>query len=194
MSGAAATLPFFGGEFLPELHEGHYIVHMALAPGTSLAETIRLGKLVTAQLLRNPHVKSVSQEAGRAENGEDVDGPQSSEFHVELKADGADEDTVQSQIRATVAQIPGADFSIESPLGERMEETLSGATAQFVVDLFGNDLSALDEKAAEVRRVLEKVPGVGGCESYHAAWPAGTGRAPPAGKIIAIRISPDGSA
>ncbi len=49
---AAAALPFFGGEFLPELHEGHYIVHMALAPGTSLAETIRLGKLVTAQLLK----------------------------------------------------------------------------------------------------------------------------------------------
>lgn len=156
---AAATLPFFGGEFLPDLQEGHYIVHMALAPGTSLAESMRLGKLVTAQLLNNPHVKSVSQEAGRAENGEDVDGPQSSEFHAELKPDGADEDEVQSQIRAALAQFPGAVFSIESPLGERMEETLSGAPAQFVIDIFGNDLNALDEKAAQVRQILEKIPG-----------------------------------
>jgi CzcA family heavy metal efflux pump len=158
--GAAATLPFFGGEFLPELHEGHYIIHMALAPGTSLAESIRLGKRVTAQLLQDPHVRSVSQEAGRAENGEDIAGPQSSEFHVELQpVKGGDPDVVESEIRARLMQFPGATFSIESPLGERMEETLSGAGAQFVVDIFGDNLDALDQKAAEVRQVLEKIPG-----------------------------------
>ncbi|MGH7976435.1 MAG: efflux RND transporter permease subunit, partial [Limisphaerales bacterium] len=156
---AAATLPLFGGEFLPDLQQRHYIVHMALAPGTSLAESMRLGKLVTAQLLKNPHVKPISQEAGRAENGQEVDGPQSSEFHVELKPDGADEDEVQSRIRAALAQFPGAVFSIESPLGERMEETLSGASAQFVIDIFGNDLNALDQKAADVQQILAKIPG-----------------------------------
>jgi CzcA family heavy metal efflux pump len=157
--GAAATLPFFGGEFLPELHEGHYIIHMAAAPGTSLAESIRLGKRVTAQLLKDPYVQSVSQEAGRAENGEDIAGPQSSEFHVELQPlKGADPDVVESEIRARLMQFPGATFSIESPLGERMEETLSGAGAQFIIDIFGNHLDALDQKAAEVRQVLEKIP------------------------------------
>jgi Cu/Ag efflux pump CusA len=158
--GAAATLPFFGGDFLPDLNEGHYIVHMAMMPGTSLAESIRLGKRVTAQLLQDPYVRSVSQEVGRAENGEDIDGPQSSEFHVELKPlNGKDPNVVQSEIRVRLRQFPGAAFSIESPLGERMEETLSGVGAQFVIDIFGNDLEALDEKAAEVRQVLEKVPG-----------------------------------
>lgn len=159
-AGAAATLPFFGGDFLPDLNEGHYIVHMAMAPGTSLAESIRLGKRVTAQLLQDPSVRSVSQEVGRAENGEDIDGPQSSEFHVELKPlNGEDPDAVQSEIRSRLKQFPGAAFSIESPLGERMEETLSGAGAQFVVNIFGNNLDTLDQKAAEVRRVLEKIPG-----------------------------------
>ena len=156
---AIATLPFFGGEFLPEWQEGHYIVHMALTPGTSLAESMRLGKLVTAELLKNPQVRSVSQQVGRAEMGEDIAGPQSSEFHVELNPGGAGSDEVQSQIRTALAQFPGATFSIESPLGERMEETLSGATAQFVINLFGNDLNALDEKAAEVQQVLKKVRG-----------------------------------
>ncbi|HEX5398556.1 MAG TPA: efflux RND transporter permease subunit, partial [Verrucomicrobiae bacterium] len=159
-AGAAATLPFFGGDFLPDLNEGHYIVHMAMAPGTSLAESIRLGKRVTAQLLQDPYVRSLSQEVGRAENGEDIDGPQSSEFHVELKPlNGKDPDDVQNEIRSRLKQFPGAAFSIESPLGERMEETLSGATAQFVVDIFGNHLDALDQKAAEVRQLLEQIPG-----------------------------------
>ena len=32
-AGAVAVLPFFGGEFLPEFREGHYILHMAAVPG-----------------------------------------------------------------------------------------------------------------------------------------------------------------
>ncbi|HEV2453405.1 MAG TPA: efflux RND transporter permease subunit, partial [Verrucomicrobiae bacterium] len=70
--GAAATLPFFGGEFLPDLQEGHYVLHMSADPGTSLPESIRLGKIVAARLLKDPYVRSVEQQAGRTENGEDT--------------------------------------------------------------------------------------------------------------------------
>src|SRR5258707_10549063 len=67
---AAATLPFFGGEFLPEFSEGHFIVHMAALPGTSLKESIALGQKVTEELLRNKHIRSVAQQSGRAETGD----------------------------------------------------------------------------------------------------------------------------
>jgi CzcA family heavy metal efflux pump len=158
--GALATLPFFGGEFLPEFHEGHYILHMGAVPGTSLAESIRMGKRVTAELLKNPHIRSVSQEAGRAENGEDPFGPQYSELHLELQPLAGDEaEAVEGEIRATLGRFPGLTFSVESFLAERMEETLSGTTAQFVVDIFGNNLDVLDEKAQAVRQVLSKIPG-----------------------------------
>ncbi|HLZ53359.1 MAG TPA: efflux RND transporter permease subunit [Verrucomicrobiae bacterium] len=159
--GAAATLPFFGGEFMPDLQEGHYVLHMSAVPGTSLAESIRLGKRVTAALLNNAHVRSVEQQAGRAENGEDTFGPQYSELHVDLQPPlrGEDPDVVEGQIRAILGQFPGLTFSVESFLAERMEETLSGTTAEFVVNIFGNDLDALDEKAGEVRQVLSKIPG-----------------------------------
>ena len=159
-SGAVATLPFFGGEFLPDLQEGHYVLHMSAVPGTSLAESIRLGKLVTAALLKNPHVRSVEQQAGRAENGEDTFGPQYSELHADLNPlHGEDPDVVETQIRAILGQFPGLTFTVESFLAERMEETLSGTTAEFVVNIFGNDLGSLDQKAAEVQRVLLKIPG-----------------------------------
>ena len=81
---AAATLPFFGGEFLPEFREGHFIVHMAALPGTSVQESVRLGKQVAAELLKNPHIKSVAQQCGRAENSDDTWGTHYSELHVEL--------------------------------------------------------------------------------------------------------------
>jgi CzcA family heavy metal efflux pump len=158
--GAVAVLPFFGGEFLPEFREGHYILHMAAVPGTSLAESVRLGKLVTVELLKNPHIRSVSQEAGRAENGEDPFGPHYSELHVDLRPlSGEEADTAQAEIRATLARFPGLSFKVMSFLAERMEETISGTTAEFVLDIFGHDLDLLDQKAQEARQLLASTPG-----------------------------------
>jgi len=158
--GAVATLPFFGGEFLPELHECHYVLHMSAVPGTSLAESIRLGKRVTAELLKSPYVRSVEQQAGRAENGEDAFGPQYSELHVDLQPlHGEAAEAAEAEIRAILGRFPGLTFTVESFLAERMEETLSGTTAEFVVNIFGNDLDTLDEKAGQVQRVLQKIPG-----------------------------------
>jgi Cu/Ag efflux pump CusA len=158
--GALATLPFFGGEFLPDFQEGHFVVDMAAVPGTSLAESIRLGKRIAKELLKNPHIRSVSQEAGRTENGEDPFGPQYSEFHVDLSPlNGDDVDAVQTEIRSALSKFPGLTFSVDSFLAERMNDTLSGATADFVINIFGNNLDMLDQKAEEVRQVLGKVPG-----------------------------------
>ena len=157
---AVATIPFFGGEFLPEFREGHYILHMVTVPGTSLAESTRLGKLVTAELLRNSHVRSVSQEIGRAENGEDTFGPHYSELHVDLKPMAGEEaETAEKEIRDILAKFPGASFTVMSFLAERMEETISGTTAQFVINIFGNNLDLLDQKAAQVRQALATISG-----------------------------------
>lgn len=158
--GAVGTLPFFGGQFLPEFREGHYILHMVTVPGTSLAESLRLGKLVTVELLKNPHIRSVSQEAGRAENGEDPFGPHYSELHVDLQAlQGEEAEATEAEIRAALAKFPGASFKVMSFLAERMEETISGTTAQFVINIFGNNLDLLDQKAGEVRQLLANIPG-----------------------------------
>jgi CzcA family heavy metal efflux pump len=158
--GAIATLPFFGGEFLPEFREGHYILHMVTVPGTSLDESVRLGKLVTAELLKSRYVRSVSQEAGRAENGEDTFGPHYSELHVDLKPlAGEEAEAAETEIRAILAKFPGVSFTVMSFLAERMEETISGTTAQFVVDIFGNDLDVLDQKAEQIRQMLARIPG-----------------------------------
>src|SRR6185437_15093445 len=37
------VLPIFGATFLPDLQEGHFIVHMTAMPGTSIGESLRMG-------------------------------------------------------------------------------------------------------------------------------------------------------
>ncbi|MGA2866155.1 MAG: efflux RND transporter permease subunit [Verrucomicrobiota bacterium] len=157
---AAATLPFFGGEFLPEFREGHFIVHMAALPGTSLEASLRLGRQVTQGLLKNPHIRSVSQQAGRAENGEDTWGTHYSELDVDLQPlSGEAAEGALGEIRQALEKFPGLTFRVMPFLAERMEETLSGTTAQVVVNIFGDDLEVLDQKAGEVRQALAEISG-----------------------------------
>jgi len=57
---ALALLPFFGLSFLPEFREGNFVIAMNTLPGTSLEESMRLGKLVREDLLKYPQVISVA--------------------------------------------------------------------------------------------------------------------------------------
>ena len=155
-----AALPFMEGEFLPELKEGHFIVHMAAVPGTSLAESMRIGHHMMAELLDLPIVKTVAQRAGRAENADDTYGTQYSEIDVELKP--LDENAAshaQSGIRKAMALFPGVSTSVKTFLVERIEETLSGYTASVVINVYGSNLDALDEKAQQIAKILSRISG-----------------------------------
>ncbi len=157
-----ATLPFFQSSFLPDLNEGHFIVHMSAVPGTSLDETLATGKRVADALLEIPSVRSVAQRAGRAELYYDVYGTEYSELEVDLKPglSSDSQDEAEAAIRKAVSRFVGVNFSMDTPLTERIEETLSGYTAANAVNIFGNDLDALDRTARAVARVLNDVSGV----------------------------------
>lgn len=155
-----AALPFFAGGFIPELQEGHFIIHMSAVPGTSLKQSLALGRQVTAGLLKLPAVKTVAQQIGRAELADDTLGPHESELNVTLNplADG-DAESAQGDIRKVLAKYTGAAFAMNTFLTERVEETLSGFSAAVVINVFGRDLDALDATAREIARALDGVPG-----------------------------------
>ncbi|HET7425514.1 MAG TPA: efflux RND transporter permease subunit [Gemmatimonadales bacterium] len=157
---SAATLPFFGATFLPEFREGHYLIHMSAVPGTSLDESFRLGAEVTRALRRDPRVRSVAQRIGRAELSEDTWGTHYTEFEVDLvPLTGEDAESVQDDLRRMLASFPGVNFAIRGFLAERIEETLTGSTAELVVRAFGDDLDSLDVAARRVAETLHSIPG-----------------------------------
>ena len=162
---AAAAIPFLSGSFVPELQEGHFIIHMSAIPGTSLAESMRLGGRVTAELEKLPQVRLVAQRAGRAESGDDIMGTHDSEFEVDLKPLKGDEaESVRGGIQKLLSRFPGVYFSIQTFLSERIDETISGSLAQVVVKIFGDDLDVLDRKAKEVAGLMAALPGSRGVQ------------------------------
>ena len=157
---AAALLPFLGGEFLPAFREGHFVLQVSAAPGSSLEELLRIGRGISEALLATGKVATVEQQLGRAELGEDPWGPHRSEFQVELSPLGPRaEAEMADEIRAILASFPGIQSEVLTFLGDRIGETLTGETAPVAVSLFGDDLDALDAAAREVVRVLSGVPG-----------------------------------
>jgi len=157
-----AALPFLRGEYIPELKEGHFVVHMSAVPGTSLDQSLRIGAHIADELRQIPAVSSVAQRAGRAEqSSEDTWGPHYSEFEVDLQSglSGGEATQAQSDLRRAFAGFVGVNASVMTFLMERIEETLSGYTASVVVNVFGNDLDLLDQKAQEIARVLGEVRG-----------------------------------
>jgi CzcA family heavy metal efflux pump len=179
---AAATLPFFGATFLPEFREGHYLIHMSAVPGTSLDESFRLGARVTEALRRDPRVRTVAQRIGRAELSEDTWGTHYTEFEVDMMPlTGEDVETVQDDLRRILAGFPGVNFAIRGFLAERIEETLTGSTAELVVRVYGDDLDSLDVAARRVAEMLARTPGTADVQ-YDP---------PPVAPEVSVRLRPE---
>jgi CzcA family heavy metal efflux pump len=159
---ALLWLPHLGGEFIPEFEEGHFVVQASSAlPGTSFDEMLAMGRRISAELLALPYVATVEQQVGRAELGEDTWGPNRSELHVELKAEpGIDQRKAEEAIRAIVESYPGIRTEVVTFLGDRFSESLTGETAAVVVNVFGDDLDALDRTGVRIAASLEGVPGI----------------------------------
>jgi CzcA family heavy metal efflux pump len=158
--GAGALLTQFGGEFLPEFREGHLIVHAALAPGTSIEESVRVGSRIAGDLLKLPFVASVAQQAGRAERFEDTWGPEYSEIHVKFKPlSGREAALAEEQLRRVLSGFPGIHFAVYPYLAERIDEVISGVMAEVVVKIFDDDLARLDQTSRRVLSLVKSVPG-----------------------------------
>lgn len=172
------TLPLFKSQFIPRLHEGHFIMHMTLVPGTSEKESLRIGNRVSQAIRGIKGVKSVVQWVGRAQNGADTFATHYSEFEIEIGTlSGSEQNRILAEIRERVSGLQdsgddkadhdgeqsagfiGTNFAINTFLTERIEETISGYAASNVINIYGNDLDALDRDAQAVAGVISGIAG-----------------------------------
>jgi CzcA family heavy metal efflux pump len=180
---ALLKLPNLGSEFLPAFREGHFVLQIQAIPGTSIPEMLRIGREISKELLGNKNIATVEQQVGRAEQGEDAFGTHRCEFHVELKAGvpGEEQESLMKEIGEILDAFPGLQAEVVTFLGDRISETITGEAAPVVINVYGDDLDRLDDKAKEIAQVLGRVPGAKDVQV----------KSPPGAPRLAVRLRPD---
>ena len=156
---AAAAATLLPRSFLPPFNEGTLTVNVLLNPGTSLAESNRIGSLAELLALQVPEVTQVGRRTGRAEQDEHAEGVHYTEMDVDLKASPRSRAEVIDDLRARLAVLPAA-VNIGQPISHRLDHLLSGVRAQIALKVYGDELDTLRGVAARLRDDLARVPGV----------------------------------
>jgi Cu/Ag efflux pump CusA len=154
-----ATLPFVGTSFLPEFNEGTLTINVQAQPGTSLAESSRIGQISERLLLEVPEVISTGRRTGRAELDEHAEGVHYTEIDVDLKKSDRTRDEILAEIREKLSVVPGVTTNVGQPISHRLDHLQSGVRAQIAIKLFGDDLTTLRSKAEEIRNTIQTVEG-----------------------------------
>ena len=157
------VLPLFGARLLPDFREDYLIAHGSLRPGIAIGETARIGREISTRLAAIDGVRSVAQQIGRAENGQDTDTPNDSEFEIRIEPTSArGAEAIEADIRAVFDSYPNQHAEVYSVLAERIGETLTGEGGAFSVSVFGTDLDRNDAVAARIAEVVGGIPGASG--------------------------------
>jgi cobalt-zinc-cadmium resistance protein CzcA len=162
-----------GGEAVPQLSEGSFVISIVRLPGTDLDESLRYNTAMEKMLLAKfpEEIERVWSRCGTAEVATDPMGPEETDMFVTLKPreqwtatnEEGERITTQAEladeIRELFKDLPGQRISVTQPIEQRMDEMTSGVKAQVAVKLFGDDFDTLKKTGDKLKSVLEKVQG-----------------------------------
>jgi len=156
--------PRLGSEFTPTLQEGTIVLRLTMAPSISLNESTRITQVVERRVMKVPQVDHVVTRIGRGEVGAHTDPINSAEMYILLKprdqwGEAGTQQELEEVIRRQLGEIPGVLSNFTQPIQMTVDELLEGVRAELAIKLFGDDLHVLKEKADEIARVIQRVPG-----------------------------------
>lgn len=154
-----------GGEFVPTLDEGDFVIQPVLKTGTSLSKTIEITTSMENILINNfPEVDQIVCRIGAAEVPTD---PMSmEEIDMIIKLIPSDEWTsatskeeLADKFKDALSVIPGIEYEFTQPIEMRFNELITGVRADIAIKIFGEDLEYLNRKAIEVKDLIVNIPG-----------------------------------
>jgi cobalt-zinc-cadmium resistance protein CzcA len=161
-------IPFIGGEFMPHLDEGALWVRATTPYTISFDEASKLSPQIRNILMGFPQVTTVANELGRPDDGTDPTGLYNNEFYVGLKPynDATWNGEIHRKpelieaLQKKLAAFPGVIFNYTQPAEDAVDEAETGLKSALAVKIFGSDLNLLADKAAQVKDILARTPGI----------------------------------
>jgi len=161
-------IPSIGAEFMPHLDEGAIWVRATAPYSISFEEASKLSPQIRTVLRSFPQVTTVANELGRPDDGTDSTGFFNNEFFVGLKpySDAAWNGAIHTKpelieaLQKKLASFPGLIFNYTQPAEDAVDEAETGLKSALAVKIFGGDLKVLEDRATQVKDILQKVPGI----------------------------------
>lgn len=162
----ALTVPAFfrlGSEFMPPLNEGVLLYMPTAPPGMSEDESARLLQTMDRELKKFPEVASVFGKEGRAETATDPAPLGMAEVIVTLKPKdqwrpGLTWDGLVKEMDAKL-HFPGMPNVWWMPIQTRTEMLATGVRSPLGIEVFGDDLGAIEKAAIAIEHAVSQVPG-----------------------------------
>ena len=185
-----------GADFIPKLNEGAFTMMVFRSAGISLDATVEAQTKTDREIKgRVPEVERVFSRIGSAEIATDPMPPSDADFYIYYKPRRewrkidnrviTKDELAQIITKELEAINPGAHIMVAQPIEMRFNEMLEGIRADIAVKIFGKDYDVLEKLGAEVKEVLEQIPGTR--EGEGEVEFETTGRAP----MLEIRVKRD---
>ncbi|MFD0932887.1 CusA/CzcA family heavy metal efflux RND transporter [Psychroflexus salinarum] len=159
------TFTKMGGEFVPTLDEGDFVIQPILKTGKSLKSTVeRTTEIEKILLDQFPEVTQVVSRIGAAEVPTDPMSMQDSDVIVRLKpksewTSAETKEELAELFTEALAVIPGMELEFTQPIEMRFNELITGVRSDIAIKIFGEDLEILSRKGNEIKDLIENVEG-----------------------------------
>lgn len=155
-----------GGEFVPTLDEGDFVIQPVLKTGTSLSKTIELTTQMEQILIdKFPEVEMIVSRIGAAEVPTDPMSMEEIDMIIRLNPNkkewtsASSKEELASHFKEALSVIPNIEYEFTQPIEMRFNELITGVRADLAVKIFGEDLDILNQKAIEAKSLIENIPG-----------------------------------
>jgi len=160
------TFSKMGGEFVPTLDEGDFVIQPVLKTGTSLSKTIEMTTKMENILIKEfpDEVDQIVCRIGAVEVPTDPMSMEEIDMIIKLhprkewtKAKSKEE--LAEEFKNALSVMPGIEYEFTQPIEMRFNELITGVRADIAVKIFGEDLEYLNQKAMEIKKLIESIPG-----------------------------------
>ncbi len=155
-----------GGEFVPTLDEGDFVIQPVLKTGTSLTKTVEMTTKMENILIEKfpDEVDQIVCRIGAAEVPTDPMSMEEIDMIIKLKpiklwTSANSKEALADKFKEALSIIPGVEYEFTQPIEMRFNELITGVRSDIAIKVFGEDLDYINQKALEIKNIIADVPG-----------------------------------
>jgi len=155
-----------GGEFVPTLDEGDFVIQPVLKTGTSLTKTVEMTTQMEKILIEKfpSEVAQIVSRIGAAEVPTDPMSMEEIDMIIKLHPKeewllAGNKEELADRFKEALSVIPGVEYEFTQPIEMRFNELITGVRSDIAIKIFGDDLDYINKKALQVKNLIADVPG-----------------------------------